>query len=217
MRQAWFVLFFVVGSFGTSAYAQNVDQPVVPTGYESTDTFQVHEIPNAPGASTYISNDGARETPSAEPGPRSGFTFQVGQGLGFATAPRTRLDLGTHLTVGIGLGGFLNERTAILFRFLGAFSMQVAGDNATLTAAGIAHVQHWLAERWMLGAGVGIATMLTTFASETPVALVVEPRIGYAVGHWTHHSLVFALSFEANIRADFTLLAGFVSFEWHLH
>lgn len=201
-------------AFG-AAHAQDrrsQDGVVVPADYAQL------SIPDPPSAGPSII--------VAEPqrqyvaGPRSGFAFQLGFGmLGYANGSDTRTHASRGASLNLAFGAYLTPQSVFLIRF-GIFGQT---DDSSTNSIGAYTVQlqgqHWLDERWMFGAGFGMASVLFQHipASHSRVGLGLSVRIGYAFSHWTHHSLLLVYEANAAVTSDVFANCHTLIIEWQVH
>jgi hypothetical protein len=122
---------------------------------------------------------------------RSGFTLEGSIGLGFTHINPADGDYESDTRAGlsggnIGIGGFVNPRTAITLRIAGTLFRE-NDTNYTAVFAGPA-IQHWVGERAFIGAGFGLGLLGVSLDDEvgddemaTESGAAFDLRVGYDI------------------------------------
>jgi len=196
----------------------------------------VHGSPAA-AAATEAPAD-SPSTSTNESGPvREGFTMELGLG-GAVTSVSLELyavtyDQGRYSSqsyketkshpglapLSLSLGGFLSQDWALLFRASGT-SFTLDDVRYVNTFSGLA-AQFWPSERLMLGAGVGLGTLLATGTSSSSDdnvnrGFALSGRVGYSVLSSEAHALRFAFEATPAFYENVKVTGYAVSFEWQL-
>ncbi len=126
---------------------------------------------------------------------RSGFTFLLSLGLGLqkdGALPESQTGLAG---LNLGIGGFLNERTALWFRASGtnvSYDIGIGSVSQTSGFGGPA-VQHWVNDRFALEGGVGLGFWAVEGTNESGLGLM----LGATYAFWTNggHNLSVGLEY----------------------
>lgn len=168
---------------------------------------------------------------------REGFTLELGLGgamtvvsreVGTVTYDRGHLsstssnETSTHsgfAPLSLGIGGFITEDWALLFRASGTSFFQ--DERQWLNVfSGIA-VQYWPTDRFMLGAGIGIGTFMTisnrssSDQSENR-GLALSARAGYSVVSGQSNALRLAIELTPAYYEHSRVTGVAMGLEWQL-
>ena len=106
-----------------------------------------------------ISPGGQSSAPGGMQGDRAGFTILANAGLGFQRDEGLDAS-GTGLAgINLGIGGFINDRTAIMFRLSGTnvnHEIDDVGDVGQVSGVAGGSVQYWLTPRFSVEGGAGV-------------------------------------------------------------
>lgn len=167
---------------------------------------------------------GATGSAHADTPVRSGFTGEIGLGASFISeTAEDRIHFGIT-PLSIGVGGFLDQDTALLLRWSGAGAIRnepnVDGDNYVSSLLGQVgpHLQFFLNDTFMLGLGAGVAVYTRDVEFEDVyTGFVGSVRLGLAF--WNGHSATLRITTEALPAVVFDGKAFFqygqtLSLEW---
>lgn len=161
---------------------------------------------------------------------RSGFTLELSLGFGIQFVVPSEGESDTDLGLGglnLGIGGFLNNDMAVLFRFIGTTTFFDLADGASARrTSGVAGpaFQYWPLDYLKLEAGIGLAVVTTevdintgfgTFiASDDEVGFGVMAVVAAPFWHSEDHSLEFALEYAPGFFEDGSIHNLIVAFGW---
>lgn len=177
-------------------------------------------------------------SPSSAPKPvREGFTLELGLG-GAMTFISTQIQHVTYdqgqlssesstetttqtgfAPLALGIGGFLSEDWALLFRASGT-SFSHEGKRWMNTFSGIA-VQHWPSDRIMLGAGLGMGIFTATSGSSSGSATVdrgfsFSARAGYSIMSGQSNALRLAMEITPAFYEHTRVTGVAMGLDWQL-
>lgn len=156
---------------------------------------------------------------------RDGFTLELSLGLGvmhvFPEEGDSTNDIGMA-PLSFSLGGFLNNKMAIMFRVSGVSNLEeVAGEEIVsfLLFAGV-HFQYWITDQFFVSGGPGIASLgaaniddfMDTVDRERGFGLGL--RGGFSFANWENHSLRVTLELFPGFFKNGTAMGEAINFEW---
>jgi hypothetical protein len=115
------------------------------------------ELPNAQSIS-FLTKDAGPQAQATTPA-REGFTVLVNLGLGFQTDEGYEESAIGPAGANVGVGGFLTENLALLFRISGTkvqYDFGAFGEVNQLSGVVGSTVQYWASDRLTLEGGVGV-------------------------------------------------------------
>jgi len=156
---------------------------------------------------------------------RDGFTLELSIGLGFMHVFPDEGDSSNDVgmaPLSFSLGGFLNNRMAIMFRVSGVSNLEEVGGKDVLTYltfAGV-HVQYWITDQFFVSGGPGIASLgsaetdnfFDTRTSDQGFGLGL--RGGFSFANWENHSLRVSLELFPSFFENGTAMGEAINFEW---
>ena len=107
------------------------------------------------------------QTPTAAPpsaqgplsGPRGGFTILTTIGAGFQRDAGLEKSASGLAGLNLGIGGFLNDRTAVMFRISGTnvkYDFDEFGEVRQVSGVAGGSLQYWLHQRFAVEGGAGV-------------------------------------------------------------
>ena len=158
---------------------------------------------------------------------RHGMTFEANIGLGFMWVESEGQESETETALGglnIGVGGWLNPRTAVTLRIAGTTYFESEGDVDLRFTTGVVgpHVQYWLNDNFWLGGGAGIGVASVTIdgpgisESDSETGFGLDLRAGYTFSKTSENT--FNVSFELSPsfitinEQDFTFYSSAILF-----
>jgi len=156
---------------------------------------------------------------------RDGFTLELSIGLGFMHVFPEEGDSSNDVgmaPLSFSLGGFLNNRMAIMFRVSGVSNLEEAGGKDIVTYllfAGV-HVQYWITDEFFVSGGPGIASLGSAEADDFFDSLDRDRgfglglRAGYSFANWENHSLRVSLELFPSFFENGTAMGEAINFEW---
>ena len=143
---------------------------------------------------------------------RSGFTLLLNIGVGFQ---RDEF-FGTTETgvegINLGLGGFLNEDLALMFRTSGTSVTYDAGTQVSGTVGPT--LQYWASDKLMLEGGAGLG--LWDFEGSNDAGFGMILGIGYSVWNNEGHSLYLGAEYAPAFTDPATVHNFGIVFGWQL-
>jgi hypothetical protein len=156
---------------------------------------------------------------------RDGFTLELGIGLGFMHVFPEEGDSTNDVglaPLSFSLGGFLNNRMAIVFRASGVSNLEEAGGKNIVTYllfSGI-HVQYWITDQFFVSGGPGIASLGSAEADnffdtiDRDRGFGLGLRGGFSFANWEDHSLRVTLELFPSFFKNGTATGEAINFEW---
>lgn len=119
---------------------------------------------------------------------RRGVTFEVNLGVGAMTFEQVS---SAASAFGIGVGGWLGDRTVLLGRLVGGAAQRTGSTvSQSLIAVG---VQRFVGDSWWLAGAIGASAVATDqMARDQKQAAGVEARVGYVFSPAKSHSFTIA-------------------------
>jgi len=145
---------------------------------------------------------------------RSGFTLLLDIGVGFQ---RDEFFGQTETGVGglnLGLGGFLSENLALMFRGSGTTVSYAGGTQISGTGGG--SLQYWVNDKLFIegGAGVGFWDFDSGNQSETALGLILAA--GYSIWNNAGHNLFIGVEYAPAFTDPDTVHNVGIVFGWQL-
>jgi len=164
------------------------------------------------------------------PGPqRQGFTFELSLGAGlqalsFTDAEFEGDDRAALAGLNLGIGGFLRENVALLFRIIGTTAFYESGIFSVTQTAGVGGIaaQYWATDTIKLEGGIGFA-ILSIQADSDFVAVTGDDEgfgflasVAWAFWQNARHSLQIELSYAPGFFGDVNVQNLGMAFGWQL-
>ena len=158
---------------------------------------------------------------------REGFTLELTLGVGYQMYTPDKGESRNEIGLGglnLGIGGFLNEDMAVLFRFSGTnVTHDVSGvDMSTVSGVGGPAIQYWFSEALKVEAGAGFAVVRAEV--ETPLGTIGGDdegwggivAIGYGIWHNDNHSLQVGVEYAPAWFDELLIHNMAATFGWQL-
>jgi hypothetical protein len=143
---------------------------------------------------------------------RSGFTMILDVGIGLqkdAAFPESEVGIGG---INLGLGGFVNENTAVLFRASGT-TVDYGGVTQTSGVGGPA-VQYWVDERLAIEGGIGLGFWDVSGTDDTGLGVILAAS--YALWNRGSHNLFIGAEYAPAFTDPETVHNFGIVFGWQL-
>ena len=169
------------------------------------------------GCLTFATPALAQSTQAAKPA-REGFTVLVNLGLGFQKDDD--LDESTIGLAGanFGIGGFLSEKLALMFRISGTnvrYDVGAFGELDQVSGVAAPTVQYWASDRVMLEGGAGLGFWRTDIDYDRGLGLVLG--IGAVVFRNGGHNLVVGAEYAPAFTDSATVHNFGITFGYQFH
>lgn len=161
---------------------------------------------------------------------RQGFMFEFAVGTGLIEAfdldaSDSRLLKQSFEPHAISLGGYLNPKLALMWRWSSAYYF--AKNASGKTCQGVfgthgLHAQYWLTDRWYVSAGLAMGAFGNVLGRDKndpkiKVGFANELRTGYAIALWEKHALLLSFKNLSGFFDGGVVLGQIVSLEYQLH
>ena len=174
------------------------------------------QLPNAQSIS-FVTKDTGRRAQATTPA-RGGFTVLVNLGLGFQTDDDLEESAIGLAGANVGVGGFLTEHLALLFRISGTkvrYDFGGFGELDQLSGVVGTTVQYWATDRLTIEGGAGVGFWRTEDENERGFGLILG--VGAVVFKKGTHNLVVGAEYAPGFMDSGTVHNFGITFGYQFH
>lgn len=149
---------------------------------------------------------------------RRGFTLLLDMGVGFQTDDGLEESATGLGGLNLGIGGFLNEDVALMFRITGTnvwYDFGFLGKVQQISGVAGPSVQYWVSDRFTVEGGVGVGYWVTASNQEQAVGLILGARA--VVFDGGRHNLLVGAEYAPAFTSSGTVHNFGITFGYQYH